>query len=155
MATSSNLATRPSGTTRQIGPIGTAGRACLGIALLAAAASMGVTWLDAFVGLVVANAVVFSGMSARGADAAPMRFTGVGGHVANLAIGIPFVTLLPEAGLLFYGSAMLLAAARGFAACEMLAVWNLLRGRDDRIGCPVFSPVDLAEERLTGRPREC
>jgi hypothetical protein len=50
---------------------------------------------------------------------------------------------------------MLLAAARGFAACEMLAVWNLLRSRDDRIGCPIFSPVDHLEEQITGCRRDC
>lgn len=140
---------------RQIGPIGTVGRVVLGIVFLAGAVSLGVGWVDVLVGIFAANAVVFCVMSARGADAPPLRFTGVGGHLANFAIGIPFVSLFPEAGLLFFGSAMLLAAVRGFAACEMFAVWNLLRGRDDRIGCPVFSPIDYAEERITGHPREC
>ncbi len=116
---------------------------------------VGVGWSDLIIGFLVANAVVVAAMSLRGLDPPPMRLTGVGGHLANFAIGIPFVLLLPQAGLLFFGSAMLLAAARGFAACEMLAVWNLLRSRDDRIGCPIFSPVDHLEEQITGCRRDC
>lgn len=155
MTTSFDTSTAPGRATRQIGLIGTVGRVVVGTVFIAGAFAIGVSWRDAMIGLVVANAVVFCVMSARGADAPPMRFTGPGGHLANIAIGAPFVALLPAAGLLFFGSAMLLAAVRGFAACEMLAVWNLVRGRDDRIGCPVFSPVDYLEERVTGRPRDC
>lgn len=151
----SGITTPPTAPQRQIGPIGTVGRLVLGAAFIGYAGNLGAGLADILIGLVAANAVVFCVMAARGADAPPMRFTGPGGHLANFAIGIPFVTLLPQAGLVFYGSGMLLAAARGFAACEMLAVCNLVRGRDDRIGCPVFSPLDTLEERVSGRPRDC
>ncbi len=42
---------------------------------------------------------------------------------------------------------MLLAALRGYAGCEVLAVSNWLLGRDDQIGCAVFWPVDHLERR--------
>jgi len=47
----------------------------------------------------------------------------------------------------FYGTSMLLAAARGYAGCEVLAVSNWLLRRDDQIGCVVFGPVDGAERQ--------
>jgi len=50
---------------------------------------------------------------------------------------------------LFYGASMLLAAVRGDAGCEVLAVSNWLLGRDDQIGCLVFWPIDRAERRRT------
>jgi hypothetical protein len=49
--------------------------------------------------------------------------------------------------LLFYGTSMLLAAVRGYAGCEVLAVSNWLLGRDDQIGCLLFWPIDHAERR--------
>jgi hypothetical protein len=47
---------------------------------------------------------------------------------------------------------MLLAAARGYAGCEVLAISNWLLDRDDQIGCLVFSPIDRLERSLR-RPR--
>jgi hypothetical protein len=38
-----------------------------------------------------------------------------------------------------------LAAARGYAGCEVLAISNWVLRRDDQIGCLVFGPVDTAE----------
>jgi hypothetical protein len=52
-----------------------------------------------------------------------------------------------DAALLFYGASMLLAAARGYAGCEVLAVSNWLLRRDDQVGCLVFSPIDGLERR--------
>jgi len=43
---------------------------------------------------------------------------------------------------------MLLAAVRGYAGCELLAVSNWLLRRDDQVGCVVYGPVDFAESRL-------
>jgi hypothetical protein len=48
----------------------------------------------------------------------------------------------------FYGTSMLLAALRGYAGCEVLAASNWLLGRDDQVGCLVFSPIDHLERRL-------
>ncbi len=61
---------------------------------------------------------------------------------------IPFTR---DAILLFYGSSLLLAAVRGYAGCESLAIANWLLRRDDQVGCVVFSPLDAAESRLTGK----
>jgi hypothetical protein len=40
---------------------------------------------------------------------------------------------------------MLLAAARGYAGCEVLAVFNWLLRRDDQVGCVLFAAVDQLE----------
>ncbi len=61
-----------------------------------------------------------------------------------LALALAFTS---DAALLFYGASMLLAALRGYAGCEVLAVSNWLLGRDDQIGCAVFLPVDHLERR--------
>jgi hypothetical protein len=43
------------------------------------------------------------------------------------------------------GASMLLAAARGYGGCEVLAAWNLLTRRGDQIGCFFYTPIDRAE----------
>ena len=64
--------------------------------------------------------------------------------VIVLALSLVFP---PATVLLFYGSAMLLAAATGNGACEVTAVSNWLRGRDDQVGCPLFAPFDALDGR--------
>ena len=103
-------------------------------------------------------------LKVRLASGAAMAAVGVGAIILGgvwfqmLAVFVTAV-MVWECWIMIRGtsptSGMLLAAARGFAACEMLAVCNLVRGRDDRIGCPVFSPLDTLEERVSGRPRDC
>ena len=44
-------------------------------------------------------------------------------------------------------ASMLLAALRGYAGCEVLAVSNWLLRRDDQVGCAVFWPIDQLERR--------
>jgi hypothetical protein len=44
-----------------------------------------------------------------------------------------------------------LAAARGYAGCEVLAASNWLLRRDDQVGCAVFWPVDQLEHHRTVR----
>jgi len=56
--------------------------------------------------------------------------------------------------MIFYCASMLLAAARGYGGCEVLAVSNWLLRRDDQIGCLVFAPVDALERRHDRRRRE-
>ena len=70
-------------------------------------------------------------------------------HALNLAVFLVLYLLEPtsDAALLFYGASMLLAAVRGYAGCEVLAVSNWLLGRDDQIGCAVFWPIDQREHR--------
>lgn len=75
----------------------------------------------------------------------PIRATGIDGHLANLGlIGTLFYTN-PAAASLFYGSSLLVAALRGYAACELFVISNWLYDRDDQIGCPVFFPIDQLE----------
>jgi hypothetical protein len=86
----------------------------------------------------------------------PRRATGPLGQAVNLAVFLalyltwwyaPAVDVLSDAALLFYGGSMLLAAARGYAGCEALAVSNWLLRRDDRVGCAVFGAIDVGEAR--------
>jgi len=64
----------------------------------------------------------------------------------------PAVDVLSDAALLFYGGSMLLAAARGYAGCEVLAVSNWLLRRDDQVGCVPFWPIDALERHTARRP---
>jgi hypothetical protein len=61
---------------------------------------------------------------------------------------VPPLAFTSAAALVFYGASMLLAALRGYSACEVLAVSNWILGRDDQIGCLVLSPIDAAEARV-------
>jgi len=40
---------------------------------------------------------------------------------------------------------MPLAADTGSGGCEVTAVLNWLRGRDDQVGCPLFAPFDALD----------
>ncbi|MFI5283761.1 MAG: hypothetical protein ACHQ0J_11625 [Candidatus Dormibacterales bacterium] len=53
-----------------------------------------------------------------------------------------------NAALISYGASMLLAAARGYGGCEVLAISNWILRRDDQIGCLVLSPIDDYERQL-------
>lgn len=57
-----------------------------------------------------------------------------------------------QATLLFYGTAMIAAAVYGYAGCELFAFANRINGRDDEIGCAVFSPIDAVEAHVA-RPK--
>jgi hypothetical protein len=59
----------------------------------------------------------------------------------------PSWTFTSDAALLFYGTSMLLAAARGYAGCEVLTISNWVLGRNDQIGCLLFGPLDAIEAR--------
>ena len=54
------------------------------------------------------------------------------------------VSVVPEAAALFYGSMALVAGLQGNGGCEITAISNWLRGRDDQVGCPVFAPFDAS-----------
>jgi hypothetical protein len=89
----------------------------------------------------------------------PTRFQGTGplATIINIVVFIALV-LTPQyasalsftsnAALVFYGASMLLAAARGYGGCEVLAISNWILRRDDQIGCLVLSPIDDYERRL-------
>jgi hypothetical protein len=89
-----------------------------------------------------------------------LRATGPVASVVNLAVVaalystpwyLPALSVTSDAAMIFYGASMLLAAARGYAGCEVLAVSNWVLRRDDQIGCLVFAPVDALERRRNRR----
>jgi hypothetical protein len=60
------------------------------------------------------------------------------------------ISVLSDAAMIFYGTTMLVAAGRGYAGCEVLAISNWVLRRDDQVGCLLFEPVDRAERRPAG-----
>jgi hypothetical protein len=40
---------------------------------------------------------------------------------------------------------MLVAAGRGYAGCQVLAIANGVLKRDDQVGCLLFEPIDRRE----------
>jgi hypothetical protein len=144
--------------TRRIGPIGTATRLIGAAVLLYLAfldgARWGLEWYDLAVGLgVLPAAMIAFGLGARRYASGPVRFTGSAGTTANCLVLIALAVNPYTAGgaALFYGATLLVAAWRGQPGCEGTVVANVILARDDQIGCPLFSPIDEAEARLTAR----
>ncbi len=150
---------------RAIGVIGTLARLVVGGWLLAdvAAAFRWAEWYEPVLGLVGFPALLMFGQWLRlRYTVAPLRATGPVGLLVNMAIFLalyltpqyfPPLAFTSDAVLYFYGASMLLAAVRGYAGCEMLAVPNWLLRRDDQVGCFVFAPLDALEARLSGNTR--
>jgi hypothetical protein len=150
------------GRTRRIGPIGTASRLTAGALVTALAFGRGrVTWWDAAAAAafpLVATLVhrLVSARWTRHSDPAARRTAA--GYIAALvaiaaAVALTYVTPADEPAVwLWLGISMLIAAARGDAGCEVLAIANLVTGRRDELGCIVFSPIDVAEGRSARPP---
>ena len=149
---------------RAIGPAGTAARILLGGYLVGsvieAEITGGFTPLLWALGVIAFPGVLLAAQWARARRGGRrLNATGPIAHLITLG-GFMALTLMPEynpaidvtgdAALIFLGTSMLLAAARGYAGCEVLAISNWLLRRDDQLGCMVFAPVDLAQSR---RPR--
>ncbi len=144
--------------TRRIGPIGTTTRLVAAAGLLYLAlfdgTSWGLEWYDAAVGLAVLPAGMTAfGLAARRYASGPVRFTGSAGTTANCVLIVALAINPYTAGgaALFYGATLLVAAWRGLPGCEATVVPNAILGRNDQIGCPLFSPIDEAEARLAAR----
>ncbi len=147
---------------RAIGVIGTLARLGVGGWLLidVTAAFQVAQWYEPVLGLVVFPAILMLGQWLRlRSTVAPLRATGPVSVLVNVAIFLalwltpeyfPPLAFTSDAVLYFAGASMLLAAVRGYAGCEVLAVPNWLLGRDDQVGCFVFAPVDALEARLSG-----
>jgi hypothetical protein len=152
---------------RQTGPIGTGLRAILGIALLfGLGIPGGVTMIhgryqyEFDVPSVILGAVVFPAAVlgwhwwyVRRHQAA-LRATGPVATTINMLVLLalflvpwyaPRFYYIATAAAVFYGVSMLLAAVRGRAGCEVTAISNWVLGRDDQVGCPVFTPIDSME----------
>ncbi|MGH7861160.1 MAG: hypothetical protein ACREOS_02870 [Candidatus Dormibacteraceae bacterium] len=64
----------------------------------------------------------------------------------------PQISFASASALVFYGASMLLAAVRGYAGCEVLAVSNWLLHRDDQVGCMVWSLTTGSAGRANHAP---
>ena len=142
---------------RGIGPVGTALRIAGGLGLLYLAvgaggpSDWGVEWYDPVIGFVALPALAISlGLAARRYAARPVRFDGPVGTALNVVVIVGLVANPFTGGgaTLFYGATLLIAAWRGQPGCEVTVVPNLILRRDDQIGCPTFSPIDVAEAHL-------
>lgn len=145
----------PAASGRQIRFWGSVARLVVGTAMLVVAAVLGVDGVDLVIGLAVLPLVEIGVLLARGVDATPLRLYGNAGHCINWGVGVAAFSLLTVPALLFYGVSILLAFVRGYAGCEICAISNWLRRRDDQIVCPIFSPIDHAEARRAGVAPEC
>lgn len=135
-------------TMRAIGPVGTLARIGAGLAALALAALGGLSWLDVRLGLVAIPLVATFGhawLMRRHPSA--LREIDRTGACAVALILAPFliVPYTSDATWLWLGASMFVAAARGYAGCEVLAISNWLLRRDDTVGCLLFTPIDQAE----------
>jgi hypothetical protein len=147
---------------RRIGPAGTIARLILGSTLVGS-----VVWGHArsgpdpwawVIGLAVLPGltIVWQQRQARRHPTRLEWLTGPFGHVTTLAVFLalyltswyaPPISVLSDAALIFYGTTMLVAAGRGYAGCEVLAISNWLLHRDDQVGCLLFAPIERIEAR--------
>jgi hypothetical protein len=135
-------------TGRQIGPLGTAVRLCVGIGALIFVFADDPSGFDLLAGLFILPAaeMIILGILRR-PGTPPVRLYGSVGYLVNYGIGAGLLILWTTPALLFYGVSIFLAVAKGYAGCEILAVSNLIRRRDDQLACAVFSPIDAMESR--------
>ena len=155
--------------TREIGPIGTASRTVGGlIAITAPIALSGIGLWDVAAALIALplitlalSALVTAGYERYAPESLARRHSICSGPacvlvgaVVAVAIGLSIVTPVSEVAIWsFFGASMLIAALRGYAGCEVLAIPNTITGRRDRIGCVLYTPIDVAEARSkAGRP---
>jgi hypothetical protein len=140
-----DLTAGPIRRSRVIGRWGTLARVVVGSALIVLATTVSdadATELLTGLGLLPVAATAL--MLLRRRSAPPLRL-GAAGHLVTAAHVAVTVTLVPEAAALFYGSMALVAGLRGNGGCEITALANWLRGRDDRVGCPLFEPFDALD----------
>lgn len=144
----------PGGPRRAIGPIGTVARVVVGCMIVGDVVYGHVTgtfrpapWIVGLVGFPGLILVVLAMRVRR--DPRPLDATGPLAQILNIMafVALYVTPATSDAALLFYGASMLLAAARGYAGCEVLAVSNWLLRRHDQIGCLLFAPVDRVERR--------
>jgi hypothetical protein len=77
-----------------------------------------------------------------------LRATGSIGFSVNFIITLMlFYSPLQHAMWFFLGFSLLIAAIRGYAGCEIMAISNWVTGRNDQVGCVLFSPIDSLEKR--------
>jgi Family of unknown function (DUF6410) len=156
--------------TRQIGPLGTLARAGGGVVAIVVPVLLdGFSLIEAGVALIAlpliasVTAPVIELSFRRWAPAAlRSRHAICSGSgcaliavlvIANAAIVAPTSANGNVTVWVWLGASMLVAAARGYGGCEVLAIPNLLTGRRDQIGCLLYTPIDRAEARQQRRAR--
>jgi hypothetical protein len=147
--TTTTTTTTPWPQRRTVGPVGTAARIAVGIGFVSLALLWNdPNWADVAVGLVVLPAVAVGLLGWR-ARRNPGRLdaTGPVAHCVNAAVFTPLFLIPATSGgaFLFYGSSMLVAAARRSGGCEVTEIANVALGRDDQVGCVLFGPIDAVE----------
>lgn len=151
----------PESRTRHIGPLGTAARTAVGLAMLGSVVQGHVSgpfrplaWVLGLLAFPLAT-LAWHRWRIRRAPGRPPAGGVIGllgGPAVFLALYLtwwyaPALDVTSDAVLLFYGGSMLLAAARGSPGCEVLAFSNWVLGRDDAPGCFVFEPLDRRPRR--------
>ena len=140
---------------RAIGPLGTLARIAVGLGLVVFEVALGaVEWGEAALGLVGFPAVLLLAQVVRlRFSQTPLRATGPAGLLLNCLILVVLLVApaTRDATVLWLAASMLLAAWRGYAGCESLAIPNWLLRRDDQVGCLFFAPVDELEARQGGK----
>ena len=151
-------ATRPH---REIGPIGTTARLVVGLLLvglivygqLSSSRHLApITWA---LGLIGFPALVLAWHFWR-IRRNPARFSDTSALSFVLSLALPVALYLTgwfvpplwftsDATMIFVGSSLLLAALRGDAGCEFLALSNWLLRRSDQLACAIFTPIDSLE----------
>ncbi len=152
------------GSRRQIGPIGTVARIAGGAAAIALPIALdGFSWWDAAIALValpVIAAVAALLITAIFRRLAPGTLASRHAICSGPGCSLIAVMVVANSGLaaltpangtvtiwVWLGASMLLAAARGYGGCEVLAIPNLITGRRDQIGCIMYTPIDALEKR--------
>ena len=68
--------------------------------------------------------------------------------ITVVVIGMSFVSPIDEGSIwMWLGSSFLLSSILGYSGCEMVAIPNLVTGKQHRIGCFLFSSIDRADAR--------
>lgn len=154
---------------RDIGPVGTATRILGGVIAIALPVALdGIGWWDVGVALIalpvaaLAAGTLVTSVYQRYAPGALARRDAICSGptcwiwaiVIGAAVGLAALT--PASAVAFWvwlGASLLLAAARGYAGCEVLAFPNLIRGRREQVGCMLYGPIDAAERTRRQRAR--
>ncbi len=144
--------------TRRIGPVGTLVRGVIGSLMVATAVASGAGIAEWLLGAIfMPAAVIIWQKSLATINPQPIRMVGPLAHavtaVAFLVLFLtpyyaPALSVTSGAALIFFGGSMLIGAIRGYKGCEILALSNWLLGRDDQIGCALYSPIDRLEADL-------
>jgi len=135
---------------RRLGPVGTAARVAGGLGALVLPIAQGaLTWWDPGAALTLLPLTAIAVATAL--SAAPVWVRSLLSLVAVIAveIGATFASPLDGASAIwiFLGVSLLIAAVRGDAGCEAVAIPNAIAGRSDSTGCVIYSPLDAAEAR--------